>query len=298
MNIGLVYSGGISKCAYQIGFTQALLNFIPYEDIKVVSGSSMGLFTAYALSSGKLPQLQSIYESIDISSTFSLYKQVWFKKLLSRAMKSFFTPTDNLQIPVCIPVSYFPIFSTKYHWIYKQYNPYWKDYIRAASCFPFLCGWPKILERRLTIDGGAVDNIPLYPLLKMQHEFLPRKENLDLIIVLHFNARYDYRKEFKTDIPVLDIDVAACNHFKKRHFDFSKEYVDEMLEKSREYGMQIGEKLFTKNDNKTLQERIDEIFLQEHAERQSHQSLDGLLTIVNAIGKFFRNNSKCNKRLY
>ena len=298
MNIGLVYSGGISKCAYQIGFTQALLNFIPYEDIKAISGASMGLFTAYAVSTNKLPQLQSIYESINISKTFELYKQVWFKKLLSRAMNSFFQPSDHLNIPVCFPVTYYPIFATKYHWIYKQFNPYWKDYIRAASSFPFLCGWPKMLERRFTLDGGAVDNIPLYPLLKLQQEFLPRKEKLDLIIVLHFNSRFDYRKEFKTDVPILDLDVSAFNHYKKQHFNFSREYIDEMIHSSREYGMQICKKLFAENDPLTLQERINEIFLQEHSERQSHTSLDGLLTIVNHIGKALRKNNKCNKRLY
>lgn len=299
MNIGLVYSGGISKCAYQIGFTQALLEYIPYSSIKVISGASMGAFTAYALATNKLSEIQDIYESINISNCFDLFWQVCSKNLLSSAMNSFFSLNDKVHIPICFPITYIPLLTTKYFWIYGNYNPFWKNYFESAVNFPFICGMPKIIEHRLAIDGGAVDNIPLYPIIKMQSEFLTAREQLDLIIVMHFHPRYNYRKEFKTDIPILDIDVSINNDFKKRHFDFSQDYVKEMIISSREYGIQISKKIFGKGISRnSLRKRINDIFISEHTERQWHDSADGLLTVFNTIGKTLRNDRKCSKKLY
>ena len=299
MNIGLVYSGGISKCAYQIGFTQALLEYIPISDVKVASGASMGFFTAYALSTNKLAELQDIYEEINISHCFELFWQVCAKNLLTCAMNSFFSLDDFVRIPVCFPITYFPLLSTRYFWIRGNYNPFWKNYFKAAANFPFVCGMPRIIEHKLATDGGAVDNIPLYPLIKMKNEFFASKQELDLIIVMHFHPRYNYRKEFKTDIPILDIDVSINNDFKKRHFDFSRDYVNEMIASSREYGCKIAKKIFGANTSKKeLTKRINEVFLSEHKERQWHDSADGLLTVFNTLGKALRNDRKCSKKLY
>ena len=259
----------------------------------------MGLFTAYALATDKLAILQDIYREINISHSMELFRQVCFKNLLSRAMNSFFSPEDQVKIPICFPVTYIPILSTRYFWIYENYNPFWKKYFLAAANFPFICGVPRILERKIATDGGAVDNIPLYPLIKLQDEILPNTSKLDLIFVLHFHPRYDYRKEFKTDIPILDLDVSLHNDFKKRHFDFSRDYIDEMISSAHEYGTYIGKKIFGAPISKnSLVKRVNEIFLSEHKDRQWHDSADGFLTVFNTIGKALRNDRKCCKKLY
>ncbi len=299
MNIGIVYSGGISKCAYQIGFTQALLDYISPSDITMLSGASMGLFTAYALATNKMTTLEDIYRGINISNPLELLRQVCFKNLLSRAMNSFFMPQDQIKIPICFPITYIPLLSTRYFWIYDNYNPYWKKYFLAAANFPFICGAPRILEKKLATDGGAVDNIPLYPLLKFQNAILPNAKKPDLIFVLHFHPRYNYRKEFKTEIPILDLDVSIHNDFKKHHFDFSLDYIDEMITSAREYGARIGKKIFgAPKTQSELKKCVDQIYMEEHKERQWHDSADGFLTVFNSIGKSLRNDRKCCIKLY
>lgn len=299
LNIGIVYAGGISKCAYQLGFTKALLAFVPQQDICVCSGASMGLFSAYALSAGKLAELEDIYESINTVKSVELFWQVCVKQLMSRAMNSFFLLEDELKIPVCFPVASVPLLKTTYYWLCGQFNPFWKPYIKAASSFPLVCGMPKVIDKHLALDGGAVDNIPLYPVLKCQNEFLAPRQRLDLAIVLHFHPRYDYRKEFRTDIPVLDIDVSLHNDFKKRHFDFSREYVREMICSAEEYGKKICKRLFDGSKSRSsLMKKIDAVFLEEHKERQWHESVDGGLTVFNTLGKALRRDSECNKKLY
>lgn len=285
--IGLVYSGGISKCAYQIGFTKALLKYIDSSEVVAVAGTSMGIFTAYSFSSEKIDLFEWMFKKIDIDRKRELFWRVGFKDLLGDVMRTVCRPTDDLQIPLYFPVSYFPILSVKYYKLCGEFNPLWKKYIAAGSNFPFLKPVPRFIHGRLAFDGGAVDNIPLYPMLHYRDE-----SDFDLIIVLHFDARYDWRRDFSTDIPIIDIDVSICNDFKKDHFDFGREYVMEMLTRAEEYGDGICRELF---DGEFTRERLkkttEAIFMRERAERQRHSSADGWLSVVNRLGKALRSDS-------
>ena len=116
---------------------------------------------------------------------------------------------------------------------------------------------------------------------------------------MQLTLKYESQKEFKTNIPILDIDVSIKNDFKKRHFDFSREYVNEMICSGYEYGTEISKKLFcTECNRRTFKRSIDEIFLSEYGIRQWHESMDGLLTVFNNLGKALRSTSDCNKKLF
>lgn len=257
----------------------------------------MGLFVAYGLAADKLDALEFMYRKIDIGRKRELLWQVFAKDLLMREISGFFRSEDVLTIPVYFPVSYIPFFSVRYYELYGQFNPLWKKYAAAAANFPFLKIFPNVLNRRFAIDGGAADNIPLYPLLKSRET--EADGGFDIIFVLHFNSRYEYRREFITDIPIIDLDVSAGNGFSKRHFDFSRAYITEMLESSYEYGKGICAKIFgAGTERRELKRMADEIFLEEHEIRQRHKSADGLVSILNAIGKTVR-SEKCGiEKLY
>ncbi len=278
---------------------RALLRYIDRDEIKILSGASMGIFSAYAVSTDKLDVLEYMYRDIDISKKHELLKEMIFKHMLSNYLHGFISSGDRLEIPCCFPVTYIPLFSVRYYWIYRDYNPIWHKYIKAGTNFPFLSVFPSFLEKRMAIDGGAVDNIPLFPVLKSCQHFLKSGDKLDLIIVLHFDARYDYRKEFSVNVPVLECDVAICNGFKKNHLDFSSSYVDEMIRYGEEYGEKICKRLFSGDcSEESLRKAIDGIFLEEHTIRQSHTSVDGLVSTLNVVGKALRSDSICSKNLF
>lgn len=173
----------------------------------------------------------------------------------------------------------------------------WKKYFAAATNYPFLQLIPSFLNGRFAIDGGATDNIPLYPILSRQSRL--GENELDLIFVLHFDSRFDYRKEFSTNIPVLDVDLSYCNGFEKNHYDYSREIICRRMEKAYEYGDGIAkELLYLGNNRAELQRAVDEIFLREHSERQRNLSIDRAWSTLNVIGKFFRNDARCIKKLY
>ncbi len=255
------------------------------------------MFTAYALSADKLDYLERLYSKIDISNTAELFWEMFAKDLLSKYLNTLLSPADNLEIPVVFPVCYIPLI-TRYYWINGPYNRIWKKYMNAAATYPFLKLVPSFIKGRMAIDGGAVDCIPLYPLLKKETPFGAAEEP-DVILVLHFDAQYDYRKTFKTDIPVLDLDVSYCNDFSKAHYDFAGEVISERLQKSYEYGEYIGKKLFSEDKTREeMQAAVNEIFVEEHTARQQTFSIERLVTILNIISKPFRRDSKCMKKLF
>lgn len=258
----------------------------------------MGTMLAYAVSANKLDVLEQMYRSIDISKKIDLMYEVFLRGLLKKTLSEFTSLEDRLEIPMAFPVCRVPLFSVRYYWIGDRFDPCWERYLRAAMNFPFLCIFPEILERRFAIDGGAADNIPLFPILKQRAQLL-HGESFDLILVLHFDARYDHRKDFTTEIPILDLDLGICNEFKKNHYDFSAEYVDEMISRAEAYGMSICRELFTGQCSKEeLQEKVDGIFLREHTARQKNFSADHFISILNTVGSFLRRDGSCNEFLY
>ena len=269
------------------------------DEIKAISGASMGMLCAYALASNKMDVFESFFRSVNMGKKSQLFYQVFFKKLMYREVRSFVDCNDEMKIPLAFPVCYMPIYNVKYYWLKGQYNPIWFRYICAAINYPFLHVFPTLLNGRFAIDGGAADNIPLFPLLTHGKDFLEDGQDFDLVIVMHFDARYDYRIDFTTDVPVLELDLAVCNQFKKNHYDFSSEFVDEMITKAEEYGDKVFDRLFSSDCSKeSLQKVINEIFLEEHAIRQKNMSLDRLVTILNKVGKTLREDSTCNKNLF
>lgn len=170
--------------------------------------------------------------------------------------------------------------------------------MNAATTYPFLRLVPSFIKGKMAIDGGAVDCIPLFPLLKKETPF-GKTEEPDVIIVLHFDAQYDYRKTFKTDIPVLDLDVSYCNDFSKAHYDFSGEEISTRLQKSYEYGENVGRRLFSEDlTREQMQAAVNEIFMEEHSARQQSFSIDRLVSILNVISKAFRRDTNCMKKLF
>lgn len=274
------------------------MNYVSREEIKMISASSAGIFTAYALSADKLGLMEQIYRSVNISKTVDLFWQVFAKGILPKYLNAIMDVEDDLAIPLCFPVCYIPLYSVRYYWIYGKCNSLWSRYFKAAINYPFLHLFPSFLNGRFAIDGGAADNIPLFPLLQRERPVCST-EKLDLIMVLHFDARYDYHRQFVTDTPVLDIDLSICNDFSKAHYNLSSEVMGERIDKSYEYGEKIFSRLFAGDGSRTyLQKIVDEIFLEEHALRQRNLSLDRFFSYLNQLGAALRNDARCTKKLF
>lgn len=275
------------------------MRHVDRSEIRLITGSSMGLMCGYSLSAGKLDVFEEVFRSVGINRRLELFRKVLFHRLLPRAVDEIMTPADKLEIPFAFSVCYVPVCTVKYYWLLGEFNPAWKKFVCAALTFPFLCVTPRFLNGKLAVDGGMADNIPLYPMLRCGPQFLAPGEKLDLVLVLHFDAHYDFRAEFVSDTPIVDLDLAICNRFKKNHYDFSRQYVEEMLASAEEYGERICKKLIDEpRDKKEITAAAERIFLDEYAARRRNVSADRLLSLFNHLGKALRSEASCNKILF
>lgn len=289
MRLGLVYSGGLAKGAYQVGFTKALMEFIGPGDINVVSSSSMGMSCAYALSANKLDKLERLWSEIDIRNGFSTVANLMFGKMLDGKINLLIEQNDSLLFPVYFNICYLPL-KVQYVKLDGKYLDGWRELMCAGMGFPILTGAPIRFNRRLAMDGGAVDNIPLFPLLA--------KERLDLIIVLHFDAFYNPSKEFSQSVlRVLDFDLSYNNRFVKESYDLRQSSIRKMIDSGYEYGKFVCNELF--RDGKDCAEDVYrnglKLMSKEKTFRQHSPTVDVLFSALNKVGKIFRNDANCIK---
>lgn len=303
--LGVVLSGGLAKGAYQIGFINALLKYFRRDQIEYVSGASIGICNAYALSANKIPEIVKLWHSIDSSNIFSLWKELVLKKFIKKNIVNLVEEDDTLNIPMYITtLSVFPKFNFKYVRFAGSADMRWRDLIRGSIGFPVVTGSQVYFNRKFYTDGGVVDNIPIQPLLN---------KNLDLIIVLHFDPSFNILRHCTPNNDnVLEIDLSVCSNFEKKSFDFSQKNISKMIKQGFEYGEELCKKLVKSSNKKKLVKTVNSIVTENQRVRAIHDSLDKWPTRLNRVFKkhrfnnvepvsvdtFIENTKRKDKRIY
>lgn len=178
--VGLVLSGGMAKGAYEIGALRALSRYFSPGDFKAVSAASIGALNGYAYFSDNLSVASAMWSGLNkIKETLSL-RTVLRSEYLKDAI------TDVSASPLLCEKFYVPFFrprdlKTVYLDLCRISHASMADYLKAAvSVLGFMK--PYRLEDELYYDGAVIDNIPVYPLMGQE---------LDYIICFYFDA-YNY----------------------------------------------------------------------------------------------------------
>lgn len=177
MNIGLVLAGGMAKGAYEIGALRALQNYIPFDRIKCVSSSSVGVLNAYAFVTGKLQQAEEMWENICVDNVRFPISKLLRSSLLQQNIRNLYNDTDSISTPFYCTLLETNGMRAVYKNLSTVKSSQYVDYLRASVSMP-------IYNRAVRIgpasyfDGAMIDNIPVYPLLK---------HNLDYIICIYFD---------------------------------------------------------------------------------------------------------------
>ncbi len=244
MNIGLVISGGVAKGSYQVGFLKALNEEIKHTSIKVsaVSCSSIGIFSGYAYAADKMDALSDIWNRVHFDSTVDLLYDVWFKHFLKDAIHELVKENDSLKIPMYTPICYLPFVHMDYFRLYGDFYKKWPRFMLGAASYPFLSGGIHWFKGQMSFDGGAMDNIPIMPLL---FDGSP-----ELILVLHFEAGFKPRKKYLDyGIPIIDFDISIDSVLRKHSFDFHHDTNIRRMEDGYIYGKKICSVLFDRGNN-------------------------------------------------
>ncbi len=183
MNIGLVLSGGMAKGAYQLGALRAIREYIDPKDIKYISAASIGALNAYAYASDNMEVAAFMWHSVNLTHSrillTTLLRSDFLPEVIRRLAKKdahcekFYLPLINLRTR-----------SVAYTDISDMKNEELREHLNAAISMPVITS-PVNINGLNYYDGATVDNIPVYPLMKL---------NLDYIICIHFDE-YNYTFE-------------------------------------------------------------------------------------------------------
>ncbi len=171
MNIAVVLSGGLAKGAYQIGALQALSEYLPPEKIKYFSCSSIGVLNGYAYATGRLEKAQQLWQTICGNRDRVLLTRVLSGDTLQQVIDNIYHPDTPLTVPFYCTLFHLGKMNVVYQDLLAVKNKALiPGYLRASVAVPVLSSGHKV-DDIYYLDGGTVDNIPVYPLLSHNPDY-------------------------------------------------------------------------------------------------------------------------------
>lgn len=205
-NIGLVFSGGGGKGAYEIGVWKALKEFNIDKNIKVISGTSVGALNAALFSQGDLEKAIKVWMNISqdkilhingdsiknkiVSLPFSnfvlskannllsgidnfgIFSQEGLRKIIRENL--IINHGNDFKIPIYICAFNIQKLIPEYFYLNIENFSNIENYLLASAAIPGIFS-PIDVNGEKYFDGGLVDNTPVKPLLN---------ENLKYIITV------------------------------------------------------------------------------------------------------------------
>lgn len=246
MKIGLAFSGGGARGAYQIGAAKALQELGVLDRIQVYSGTSIGAVNAAFVATMPLEQILHLWTSIspqDIKKTES-----WFERLRTEkwhiADHGLFEIShlkevlqNNLDLQAVKQKTVFvtlsesgPVDSGLFGLFKTSYSHYVKGDSKVVysllsnqddqDIVPLLlasCSIPIVfpavaMGNKQYYDGGVYDNLPVEPLIR---------SGCDKVILVHLQLLEFLDKSRFPDVPIFELrhkgTLGGILHFEKNH---------------------------------------------------------------------------------
>lgn len=203
MPTGLVFSGGGTCGAYQIGFWKALRETGADKEVTALSGSSVGSLNALLFANGDLELATDIWLNLKQTDMFRLrpfldgrgpFSQIGFAQLIDRIAENWETMSKGVPIYSCVSVlenedgspaqiDLSQRMGGRPEYIYLnelEYNRM-KNVVLASSAVPYV--YPRRhVKGRECIDGDFSDKTPYLPIAGC---------GCDRVIILHLNTRME-----------------------------------------------------------------------------------------------------------
>ena len=190
LRIGIVFSGGFAKGAYEIGFCKALLEYTELNNIKAVSGASIGALNAYGFINNKLDYLFDVWRNLEFKSAKEFFVKSGKRKIVYDYIEKMQADFNHeINKPCYINYIKVPNISLCYKNINKENIILQKEFLKASISVPGLYT-PIPIKNDYFVDGAFLDNTPITPL---------ENEELDVIFVLI--VFYLFRYGFKIVLP-------------------------------------------------------------------------------------------------
>ena len=165
-------SGGMGKGAYQIGALSAISEFLSPSDFEYSSAASVGTLNTYAFLTNNLEKARHIWENVNLQGSKRFIMSVLKSTFLQEIIESIVVDA-NIENTFYVPLLELSTRELQYYDFSAIKPAEMQQYLCASVAMPFYNKGIKIGSKCL-YDGAVVDNIPIFPVLK---------ENLDYVVV-------------------------------------------------------------------------------------------------------------------
>jgi len=273
VNVGIVLAGGMAKGAYQIGALKAIAEFLPRDEIKYMSCSSVGVLNGYAFATDNLEAAERMWRNVCGENNRVMITKMLRSATLQQDIKNIYDPEKTLPC-----VCYCSLLDLNHrNLIYQDLSTVESEliplYLKASVAMP-------VYNRAVQIgdvsyfDGAMIDNIPVYPLLK---------HTLDYIICIYFDDTcYKFESTY-VDNKIIKI-TFPCDSIVKESLIFKPEWVERMLRDGYDRTKELLEPVFAKgHDNLDHIYQVIERRNQEKENNSLRVTGDMLTTNLNKI---------------
>lgn len=279
LRIGIVFSGGFAKGAYEVGFCKALLEYTKLENIKAVSGASIGALNAYGLVNNKFDYIQNIWQNLEIKSAREFFIKYDKRKSVYEYIDEMCNETfQNSDTSCYINYIKVPNISLCYKNINSEISSNQKDLLKASISVPGLFN-PVLVNNDYYVDGAFLDNTPIAPL---------ENENLDVIFVLRFDHASEQYKDLNTNAAVIEI-VFEDDKKLKNYFYFNSKLTNILIDEGYKKSKDILELVFKYGQDLEYIQTIARINNQESSSHIIPKSGEELVKKMNKLRKIFKN---------
>ena len=269
MNIGLVLSGGMAKGALQLGALYALNEYIPLEEIKYVCCASVGALNGYAYMTNKLEQAKKMWSGLCQNGKRMGLTQFLRSDVLQQDIINLYNPNDSLSAEFYCSL----LELSSRNIVYKDLSKVDKEkiplYLKASVALP-VCNRSVQVDGSGYYDGATVDNIPVFPLLDRE---------IDYIICIYFDDICYKFENVDFDNKIIKI-IFPNETSLRQSFVFQQDSIDNMLEVGYERTKNVLKEYFSDGyDN--LEQIYRNIELINQNTKESHLRLTGDVIITN-----------------
>lgn len=278
LNVGIVFSGGFAKGAYEIGFCKAILEYINKDNIKAVSGASIGALNAYGFINNKLDYISDIWKNLDFNSAKEFFvkqnkRDIIYKYIDELVTEESFENTN----PCYINYIKVPNILLCYENVNNEEKEIQKNLLKASISVPTLYK-PIFVKDNYYVDGAFLDNTPITPL---------KNKNLDLIFVLRFDHASDNYEKFNTNATIIEI-VFEDDKKLKDYFYFNKHLTKKLIKEGYKQSKQILDKVFEYGNNLEHINSVAKIFNKEPSKNFIPKSGEEVVNKMNKLSRLFK----------
>lgn len=279
LRIGLVFSGGFAKGAYEIGFCKAIMEYIKMDNIKAVSGASIGAINAYGFINNKFEYLCKVGKSLEFRSA----KEFFVKSDKRKVIYDYITDMQLDEIKKSEAACYInyikvPNITLCYKNVNNESSEIQNDFLKASISVPGLYN-PILVKEDYYVDGAFLDNTPISPLAN---------ENLDLIFVLRFDHASEEYNDLNTNAAIIEIAFEDDKKLKD-YFYFNSSLTNRLIEQGYKKSKDILEVVFKYGENIEYIKSIAKIYNQESRKNLIPKSGEELVNKMNKLRKIFKN---------